>query len=247
MARTKEDVWADFERETRDQGLALSGRQISLLKRYTGLIQQWNSRVRLVSDPSTETLVERHILDSLTCAGVPCVRKAKSLVDVGSGAGLPGIPIAIALGLRVTLLEAVTKKAAFLSFTTETLGLSNLSVVVGRAEDQGHGTLREAFDASVSRGVAPLAVLLEYCLPLTKKGGCAVAQKGRPSEEELSRGAAASKILGGGTPEVVTLEPRAGATNRALVVVAKEAPTDNRFPRRAGMPAKRPLGEQATK
>lgn len=231
----------------RQLGLALTPRQTAALRDYAAMLRQWNQRVRLVADASPDVVLRKHIVDSLACVMAGCLDRSSSIVDIGAGAGLPGIPLAIALGAPVTLVEATRKKAMFLEAAATALRLDNACVVHGRAEDLGRSQLRESFDCAIARGVAPLEVVLEYCLPLVRVGGCAVAQKGRPGEKELSAGAAAAGLLGGGSPRLVELETRevVGAA-RCLVVVDKILATPARFPRKPGIPRKRPLGRSTS-
>ncbi|RJQ53207.1 MAG: 16S rRNA (guanine(527)-N(7))-methyltransferase RsmG [Actinobacteria bacterium] len=242
MVDEERNIWGELAGWAAALGLDLSERQLSHLKRYVGLIGKWNRRIRLVGDPDPGVLVDKHIADSLTCVLAGCITPTSRIVDVGAGAGLPGIPLAIALGARVTLIEANAKKSAFLSFVREALRLEGVAVVAGRAEELAHGPMRESFDVAVARGLASLSVVLEYCLPLVQVGGCVVAQKGVPAEEEVDMGRAASATLGGGEPSLVQVPARAGASKRSLIVVRKESPTPERFPRKPGAPAKRPLG-----
>lgn len=223
-------------------GLSLSEHQVELLGQYVELLGQWNKRTRLVADASPAVVGRKHVLDSLECLGAPCLRSARSVVDVGSGGGLPGIPLAIALQARVVLVESIGTKAEFLRAAKEALGLRNLDIVRERAEDVGRGPMREAFDCAVARALAALPVVLEYCLPLVRVGGSVVAQKGTLTPAELRGGEAAAGLLGGGGVEVLRLDRPSSDARRCLAVVRKIAPTPEEFPRRTGMPAKRPLG-----
>ncbi len=245
MPPANEELWNRLAEQAKGIGVELAPSQLTLLRRYVDLLRKWNSRVRLVGDATPAVVVDKHILDSLTCLKAECLHSARSVIDVGAGAGFPGVVLAIATQSYVTLLESAAKKAAFLTYVRETLRLDRASVVVGRAEELSHGRMRESFEAAVARAVAPTPVLLEYCLPFVKVGGCVVAQKSAPGDEEIEKATGASRTLGGGEPWIVQIEPRSGAGKRSLVVVRKEASTPARFPRKPGIPRKRPLGESA--
>ena len=173
-------------------------------------------------------------------------RLARSeVVDVGSGAGFPGVPVAIAIGAcRVTAIEASARKVAFLERVRAELGLENLSVVRGRAESVGRDPAhRERYDIALARAVAPLATLAELCMPLCRVGGELIAHKGRGAAGELEAARRALSETGGGRPSVVEVDPAVVGPGRdaRLVVVPKIAPTPGRFPRREGVPSRRPL------
>lgn len=225
-----------------EMGVLLSDEQMRLLVAYAEMVRVWNDRVRLVADAGPETLVRRHLLDSLSCAQAGCVGAASTVVDVGSGAGFPGVPLAIALGCDVTLLEPSEKKSRFLEEVKAALGLRALHVVRARAETVGRGKLRESFDCAVARAVAALPVVLEHCMPLVRVGGCVVAQKGAPDEAELAAGRFAAAQLGGAKIEEIRLELQETlGGRRTLVVCRKTGQTPERYPRKPGIAEKRPL------
>ncbi|HEY6326977.1 MAG TPA: 16S rRNA (guanine(527)-N(7))-methyltransferase RsmG [Candidatus Cybelea sp.] len=201
------------------------------LSRYGALVLEANRRVNLTGAKSPEALA-RHLLDSLTV--VPHIREP--YVDVGSGAGLPGIAVAIASGIPVTLIEATAKKAAFLTQTLEALNLPG-SVIQQRAEEAGHDdALRERFASGTARALAGVTTVAELLLPLILPGGVAVLQRGRFDEREHRSLEDASLMLGG---RIESELPLAG--ERRILLVRKEGATPLRFPRRAGIPEKRPL------
>jgi 16S rRNA (guanine527-N7)-methyltransferase len=201
------------------------------LSRYGALVLEANRRVNLTGAKSPEALAE-HLLDSLSVA--PYIRAP--YVDVGSGAGLPGIPIAIAVGIPVTLIEATAKKAAFLAETLEALNLSG-GVIQRRAEEAGHdAALRNRFASGTARALAGVTTVAELVLPLIATRGIAVLQRGRFDERERRSLEDASLMLGG---RIESELPLAG--ERRILLVRKERATPLRFPRRAGIPEKRPL------
>lgn len=225
-------------------GVALGDLQVDKLLRFAGLLSSYEE-ANVVGERNVEALVLDHVLDSLSCALALEKARTRILIDVGSGGGLPGIPLAIALpDAHVTLLEATGKKVTFLELATERLGLENVDVVSGRAEDLGRGRLRDRYDVATSRAVASLPVIEEYCLPLLRTGGLAVAMKGQPPDDELAAGKNAAEELGGSLREVVSVPQLAEMPERrrCLVVVEKETKTPEGYPRRPGLARKRPLG-----
>jgi 16S rRNA (guanine527-N7)-methyltransferase len=185
--------------------------------------------------------VDVHIADSLTGLEVPAIREAARIADLGAGAGFPGLVLAAALPrARVALVESVGKKCAFMERAIEAAGLPNADVVCARAEDwrEGIGTN----DVVTARALAPLAVLAEYAAPLLRVGGTLVAWKGARDEAEEGAAAAAAAELGLAEPEIVRVQPRKGMERRTLYLYFKVTETPDRYPRRAGMARKRPLG-----
>jgi 16S rRNA (guanine527-N7)-methyltransferase len=188
--------------------------------------------------------IERiHFLDSLALLGVRGVRSAARIADVGSGGGLPALVLAVALpGSVVVAIESQHKKCGFIEHATRELALQNVEVACARAEEYGRGQGRSAHDLVVSRAVASLAVVAEYSLPLLHVEGRMVAMKGSISAEERIQAQTALGILGAGGLEAVRLEPFPGAENRWVYVADKIATTPEQYPRRPGVPTKRPLG-----
>jgi 16S rRNA (guanine527-N7)-methyltransferase len=199
-----------------------------------------------VSDP--ERARELHVADSLSGLEVESLARARRIADVGAGAGFPGLVLAIALpSARVDLIESAGRKAAVIDRLIRAAQVSNARSVVARAEDWARlaaplGGGREAYDAVTARAVASLPVLVEYAAPLLRASGVLVAWKGARSSEEERRGRAAADEVGMALEEVLRVEPFPGARDRHLHVYRKVAQTPERFPRRAGMAAKRPLG-----
>jgi 16S rRNA (guanine527-N7)-methyltransferase len=198
-------------------------------------------------DPHTSVdpleAIDVHVADSLAGLGVEALRDARRIVDIGSGAGFPGLVLAAALPhARVDLVEAAHRKAAVIQRLIAAGDLSNAHAIADRAEDHAAGAGREAYDAVTARAVAPLAVLAEYAAPLLASGGVLVAWKGRRDPDEEAAGAAAALQLGLSEPEVLPVTPYPGSRNRHLHAYLKVGPTPEGFPRRAGMASKRPLG-----
>jgi 16S rRNA (guanine527-N7)-methyltransferase len=222
-------------------GMHLSAAQLAQFATYAAELQHWNQHINLtaITDPTQITL--RHFLDSLVCA---CFwgDTPRSLVDIGSGAGFPGIPLKLAYcHLHLTLIESVGKKATFLQHIVDTLGLQDVSIVQARAEAVGHDPQqRERYDIATARAVSGLRVLAEYALPLLPVGGRLLAPKGASVEAELQEAAPALARLGG---RVQASEPVHLPTleARTLVVIIKTAATPAAYPRAVGVPARRPL------
>lgn len=182
-----------------------------------------------------------HLADSLAGLELDEVRGAETIADLGAGAGFPGLPLAVALPhAHVALVESIARKCAFITAAAERAGVGNVSVVARRAEEWADGI--GSNDVITARALAPLGVLAEYAAPLLKEGGVLVAWKGRRDAEEEGVAAAAAAQLGLEIEAVVPVSPYAGADHRHLHVLRKTSPTPPRFPRRAGMARKRPLG-----
>jgi 16S rRNA (guanine527-N7)-methyltransferase len=222
-------------------GLALTPAQLDQFAIYLAELQDWNARLNLTAIADAEGIVTRHFLDSLRCA-LSWGEAPANLIDIGTGAGFPGLPLKILRpALRLTLVESIGKKAAFLRHIAARLNLADVEVLVDRAEAAGRDPARrEQYDVAVARAVAELRVLAEYCLPLCRVGGRFLAPKGAQLEAEVAAARPAIAALGG---RLVAIEPveLLGAEPRSLVVIDKVAPTPPQYPRAIGVPAKRPL------
>lgn len=228
-------------------GILLGPERLGRMARFVELLLDRNQRLNLTRIVEPAEIERRHLLDSLTCA-LPCLDALTSgaawrCVDVGSGGGLPGIPLAIAFpGLQMTLLESVGKKAAFLREVVADLGLGGVAVRTGRAEDAARDPAeRDAYHLVVARALAPLPVTLELCLPFAKPGGIVVLPRGSDLAGQLADGEAAAQHLAARLRPPIPLEDPDLPPGRSLAVADKLGPTPERFPRRAGMAAKRPL------
>ncbi|HJZ50199.1 MAG TPA: 16S rRNA (guanine(527)-N(7))-methyltransferase RsmG [Roseiflexaceae bacterium] len=222
-------------------GLPLSPTQLDQFTVYAAELRRWNERINLTAVADEPGIVTRHFLDSLRCAQSWGVAP-ESLIDIGAGAGFPGLPLKILRPeLQLTLVESIAKKAAFLRHIAETLGLTNVEIVVARAEVAGRNPAhREHYAVATARAVAELRILAEYCLPLCRIGGRFLAPKGAQIEHEVQAALPAIELLGGQLAaiepvELPDLEPR------TLVIVDKISPTPPQYPRAPGVPAKRPL------
>jgi 16S rRNA (guanine527-N7)-methyltransferase len=226
-------------------GVELDRSQLSLLSEYADLLAGYEL-ANIIGTRDRDRIILEHLTDSLSCYIVEDLRRVDSVVDVGAGAGLPGIPLGIVRPeLRVALLEATEKKVRFLEYARAALGLQNIEVLHARAEDAGRKpAYREAFELATARALAALPVVVEYCAPFVRTGGMILAMKGRLPEEELSKGVAASHQLGVELREVREVKYRAQLPHkeRRLVVLDKVDATPGKFPRRVGLAKKRPLG-----
>lgn len=231
-------------------GLPLGPEQLAAFARYRDELIAGNARVNLTSIVEPAAVETRHFLDSLTCVAPLLARWGPATpvlplrcIDVGSGGGFPGVPLRLALPrLRVTLLESTGKKAAFLGHLVAALGLSGVDAIAERAETLAHAPAhRESYDAVFARALAPLPALLELTLPFLRVGGLLVAQRRGDLAAEIAAAAFACQTLGGGPARIVLVTLPALADGRALVVVEKAAATPAAYPRRPGVPAKRPL------
>ena len=224
-------------------GAPLSPAQLAQFAAYEALLLAWNERIALTAIREPRQLRIRHFLDALSCAAATGPLDGRRLIDVGSGAGLPGLPLKILYpDLRLTLVDSVAKKARFVELVAAELGLSDVTVIADRAEVLGQDAAhREGYDWATARAVAELRVLVELLLPLVRVGGRALAQKGDSAAEELTAAAPAIAALGGGASQLIPVRlPETEATH-TLITIDKAAATDPRYPRRVGVPAKRPL------
>ena len=225
-------------------GLRLTPAQIAAFDRYEKELLVWSERVNLTAIREPEQIRIKHFLDSLTCLCVMREAPMERVIDVGSGAGFPGIPLKIIHpSMRLTLVESVGKKAAFCRHIASTLGLEGVEVVQERAEALGQmEAYREQFDWALARAVAVMPVLAEFLLPLVRVGGGVLAMKGETAHAEANTAEHAFRVLGGHLRKIVPVTLPGVAEERFLVVVDKVATTPRGYPRRVGLPSKRPLG-----
>jgi 16S rRNA (guanine527-N7)-methyltransferase len=228
-------------------GVSLNRAQLQAFERYRDELLAWNKTVNLTAITEPRAVEVRHFLDSLSCL-LPINRRLQNeinprMIDIGAGGGFPGLPIKLARPeVQLTLVDSVGKKTAFLRHLVEVLGLSGVQVITARAEDLARSPEhREHYEVAVARAVASLPVLLELCLPFVRLGGLLVAPRrgDLPGEQQVA--GKAVQLLGGRFASHLPLELSDGREGSGLVVVEKVQPTSDRFPRRAGIPAKRPL------
>lgn len=233
-------------------GVPLNAQQVERFDQYLALLQDWNQRMSLTTITDPDEVVTKHFLDSLSCLlALPQIdhqpldqwlERPLRAVDVGAGAGFPGLPLKIVWpALRLTLVESTGKKCRFLEQVVADLGLERVTVVNSRVEDYGQGPQRASFDLALARALSRLPTALEYCLPLLKTGGWLIAQKGKGPEEEVAQSRAALNTLGGSVHDILPVSVPGLDAQRALVIIAKAARTPAAYPRRAGIPQRQPL------
>lgn len=224
-------------------GIRLSSAQLAALERYEQELLDWNSRFNLTAIHEPEKIRVKHFLDSFSCLCVMRDTPMERVIDIGTGAGFPGIPLKIVYpGMRLTLVESVGKKANFCRHVAQTLGLEGVEVIQERAEVLGQARAhREQYDWAVARAVAVMPVLAEYLLPFVKVGGAMLAMKGESGPAEAHAAEHAVRVLGGHLRKLVPVTLPGVAEERYLVMVDKVAATPSGYPRRAGLPAKKPI------
>lgn len=229
----------------RELGLDLTHEQLEQFERFQEVLVDWAERVSLTSVKDTEGIQRRHFLESAALIAVlrehGISLKDKSLIDVGSGTGVPGLPLKIIEpSLQLTLVEAKQRKSEYLQALLPEIGLDDVVVLTRRAEEVGHDPRqREQYDFAVAKALAPLRTLLELTLPFVRMGGIVLAPKGKEAEQEVKEAAVALETLKGSIRAIEAL-PLAEPPQK-VVLIDKDLPVPERFPRRPGMPAKRPL------
>ena len=210
-----------------------------VLIRYMEKVLQWNEKVNLTAITDREEFVQKHLVDSLLCAETLEFTEASSICDVGTGGGFPGVPLAVCYSEKeFVLMDSLAKRIKIVQQICDELSIKNVRAVHGRAEDLARTEdYREAFDLCVSRAVANMRVLSEYCIPFVRVGGSFIAYKGADCESEIDDSKEAIRRLGGGETEIRKL-PHLG---HSLVIIKKVSPTPKTYPRRAGTPARKPL------
>ena len=232
-----------FERGLFELGIKLSEEQKTQFLQYYELLVEWNSFMNLTAITEFDQVITKHFLDSLSLVKVCDVAQAGRILDVGTGAGFPGIPLKIAFPeVEVVLLDSLNKRVKFLNEVIGQLGLSKITAIHGRAEDFARQKeYREQFDLVVSRAVANLSSLSEYCLPYVKVGGRFVSYKSGKLSEELTAAQKAIHVLGGEAKEPVYFQLTGTEDERSFVCIEKGKATQKNDPRKAGTPAKEPI------
>lgn len=221
----------------------LNKTQVEQFMDYLNLIQKWNQQINLTAVDSADKIVVKHFLDSLSLLAELKLDGTEKIIDVGTGAGLPGLPLKIVYPeLTITLLEAVKKKVTFVRRAVYRLNLEGVEVIHGRAEDYGQQEeYREQYDYGLARAVAKLNILGEYTLPFVQQGGKFIAYKGREISKEINSSQQAIEQLGGEITETKVLNLPFSEAERNLVLIDKKHSTSNQYPRSAGIPDKNPL------
>ena len=232
-----------FAKELNKIGITLTDIQREQFDRYYELLVERNKVMNLTGITDYDEVNLKHFTDSLTIVRINDMKNVSTLIDIGTGAGFPGIPIKIAFPhIKVVLLDSLNKRIKFLNEVVEKLNLDNVETLHGRAEDYAKkAEYREQFDMCVSRAVANLSTLGEYCIPFVKKGGCFVSYKSADSDEEIYQSEKAISILGGKISKIDKFILPGSDMGRALVVIEKAKNTPQKYPRKAGVPSKEPL------
>ena len=232
MAKAAEDVGLELTTEQYDQFIT-----------YMRLLQEWNEKINLTAILEDEEIIKKHFIDSIKAFKRDEFRKNVNMIDVGTGAGFPGIPIAIMNpNINVTLLDSLNKRIKFLDIVISKLGLKNIKTIHSRAEDGARNKkLREKFDIATSRAVANMSVLSEYCLPYVKVGGKFIALKGPAVDQEIEESDVAIKTLGGELEQICEVKIEDTDLRHNLVVVKKIKECAKTYPRKAGTISKNPI------
>ena len=233
----------DFVPETEKFGVTLTEQQIAQFAQYEALLLEWNAQINLTAIREPAEIRIRHFLDAVSCVQVTGDLNGRSLIDVGTGAGFPGLPLKILFPqLKLTLLESVQKKARFLQTVVDELTLDEVTVIAERAEMVGQlPEHRETYDWAVARAVAEMRILVEYLLPFCVVGGFMLAQKGGSAAQETAVAEKAIRLLGGRHLRATEIYLPGRDEPHYLVMLEKQKETPAKYPRRVGMPAKRPL------
>lgn len=226
-----------------DVGLQLTNEQYEKFMIYMRLLQEWNEKINLTAIVEDEEVIKKHFIDSIKAFKRDEFKNAKTLIDVGTGAGFPGLPIAIMKDdISVTLLDSLNKRVNFLNTVISRLELSNVTTIHSRAEDGARNIkLREKFDIATSRAVANMSVLSEFCLPYVKINGSFIALKGPSVDQEIKESVGAIKILGGELVDICEVNIEGTELRHNLVVVKKIKECSKKYPRKAGSITKNPL------
>ena len=232
-----------FLRQIKELEIELSETQLQQFEKYYELLVEWNKVMNLTAITEYEEVYEKHFLDSLAIVKVEDMNKVESIIDIGTGAGFPGIPLKIAFPhLKVVLLDSLSKRINFLNTVIEELGLENVETLHGRAEDYAKkAEYREKADLCVSRAVANLSTLSEYCLPYVKVDGKFIPYKSGEITMEADEAKKAVDILGGSIKKILKFHLPDSDITRSFVVIKKGKETPKKYPRKAGLPSREPL------
>lgn len=232
-----------LEQKLGELGIKQDQNQLERFHKFYQLLIEWNKVMNLTGITEYEDVVEKHFVDSLSIIKAIDLSGIHTVIDVGTGAGFPGIPLKIAFPhLRVVLLDSLNKRIKFLDEVISQLGLTEIRTIHGRAEEYARKEeYREQFDLCVSRAVANLSTLSEYCLPYIQVGGMFIPYKSGEIDDEVEESKKAVRILGGNIKEVMKFELPGTDIHRSFVLIHKEQHTQKKYPRKAGIPAKEPL------
>lgn len=237
----KEEFNKKMRKSLKELNIELSEKQLNQFYDYMNILNEWNKVMNLTNITEPLEVIEKHFIDSLTV--LKNVNENDSIIDVGTGAGFPGIPIKIAYPKsKVTLLDSLNKRIKFLNEVISKLNLEGINTIHGRAEELAHNKEhREKYDIAIARAVAPLNVLSEYLLPFVKIGGHAICMKGSKGKDESKEGENAIRILGGEIKSIKEFKLPNTDIERTIVEIEKNKSTEKRYPRKPGTPSKEPL------
>ena len=232
-----------FDEKLKELRIELNENMKNQFDRYYELLVEWNKVMNLTGITEYEEVNEKHFIDSLSIVKVIDINKIDNIIDIGTGAGFPGIPLKIAFPhLKVTLLDSLNKRIKFLNAVIDELNLNHIETIHGRAEDYAKKTeYRENYDLCVSRAIANLSTLSEYCVPYVKVGGLFISYKSGDIDEEIVKSKPAIKILGAEIENVIKFKLPGTDIHRSFVKIKKLSTTKKKYPRKAGLPAKEPL------
>ena len=233
----------ELQKAAAEYGIALSDKQMEQFNRYFELLVEWNEKINLTAITEPKEVAIKHMIDSITAYDEKIFQDGVTVIDVGTGAGFPGLPLKIFCPeIKLTLMDSLNKRIKFLQTVVEELGLQDVECVHARAEEGARNKkYRESFDIAVSRAVARLPILCEYCLPFVKKGGHFIALKGMQFHEEAEEAAKAIKVMGGSKTEIRPVKLPELDDKRAVITITKTMPTPKAYPRKAGTPTKNPI------
>lgn len=232
-----------FETKLNELGITLTPTQKQQFNQYYELLIEWNKVMNLTGITDYDEVNEKHFIDSVSLVKAIDINQVKKVIDIGTGAGFPGIPLKIVFPhLNIVLLDSLNKRINFLNQVIHELGLTDITTIHGRAEDYAkQKQYREQFDLCVSRAVANLTTLSEYCIPYVKVGGMFIPYKSGEIDEEVQQSEKAIHLLGGKTEQIIKFQLPGSEIHRSFTIIKKIKNTSGKYPRKAGLPAKEPL------
>lgn len=237
----KEEFIKEIIAQAKEINIIISTEQAEQFYNYMNILIDWNEKINLTAITEPKEIIQKHFIDSLTISKY--IKENTEIIDVGTGAGFPGIPIKIANNnTKITLLDSLNKRLIYLNELIQELNLKDIQTIHYRAEEAGQNLkYRERFDVAVSRAVAPLNILAEYLLPFIKVNGVCICMKGSNVQEELDKSKIAIKTLGGKIEEIEELKLPKSDINRNIIIIRKTKETPSKYPRKPGTPSKEPI------